>query len=422
MNLSRTQPVVVTRLMLVALLIALLVAGCAHAPAASQGSTPGASEAEATPSESSAESSPETSPAPDADSPPPATGGEGAQVTPAPLDLPQGGPLEHLPLRLGRARAVHLQRLEAYIDDLGSEVLVEVMSLIREDTTLICQRLDGGRAACWSAPIAARLLLHPEAHNDGDGLVTVAAISLPDSQLVHLRVDARQDVVAEVANPDGTTAPFAGFVPAPVPPIFDELRGLTVYASSGGWLVRHGDAVAYCQREESALTCTAPIEPLVLQGPGRRITDCADDFPGLVSIEVMWGVQEGDVFEVGQAIEYLRHEQQTLGELSLVVLSLDRTSRASVDNDDFEIVEMAMFDIEARRATCFVAGAPTIGRRMELANGGERTLRAPRLRRAPSSVPVEGVDPHALSMEGSWEFQPGGGLRRIRSCDYDDDL
>lgn len=117
---------------------------------------------------------------------------------------------------------------------------------------------------------------------------------------------------------------------------------------------------------------------------------------------------------------FLRRTETTVTPLASLTLGHERRSRISADSGDLDIVSVDSRQVALRRPDCLFIGDPTPAHIRERSSGTE-TLRPPRLRPAPNTVPATEVDPLSFSMAGAWAIEPAGGLRRIRRCDSEDE-
>lgn len=354
----------------------------------------------------------------------PAQQGRPQSRIPAESSIP-AGPVPTFAERLADARVLFVERDERPIQNAaGEEVLVETMAVARIGETLICRRLDGGETSCWRAPVAAARLLSWFSDSQGQGVFSQIQLDLGEPR-VRVTVQLLQggELRATAENRSSSSgyvppSPYEEFEPVQAPALFDELRGMHVLSSTE-LLLRDEEDVVYCTRDEEVHTCSAPTTLAGLSGRGRRIRRFTRLFGNLLVVNIEWAYQEGNVYYTGGGTEFLRIDGAELSTLAFVVYVSDSNTHTGGGGDGIEISRVSS-EVNANSSSCIVVEALEREHRLEREDGSGEELSLPRLSRAPETVPVAGVDPREISMEGAWAFEPAGGLRRIEHCDYEE--
>jgi len=274
---------------------------------------------------------------------------------------------------------------------------------------------------CWRLPFAAAFITNISFSRTDGATRARASFGHPGGGYVSL-VEVAGTVTLTLER---TGLPDEPLEPPPttdVPDLVGQLAGLELVMAGRTLVARSGASVRICERAQAGFSCTDSTTLALLESYGVvSVESVLADFPGVVGIEYSWRDQLGDVYTDGEAIIFVQTTDTTIRQLAHVYVGYARTGRVRLDSDDLEIVEMESFDVEQRQPGCVLLGTPTVRRTVERENGSIRTLRPTALRRAPDTVPPDGLDPLTFSMAGSWAFEATGGMRRIASCEYEDE-
>ena len=303
--------------------------------------------------------------------------------------------------------------------DMG-EPAVRALAFGSRDSATFCLTLDD-EPSCWGLPFAPAFITVIMLTRQDGGIQARTSFGHPDGGYVSLVALAGAITLTHkrTGQPD---QPLEAPASLDVPELVAQLEGLEL-VMAGSTLVARADAeVRICERGDTGFACTDSTRLSLLESDGvLSVVSVLADFPGVVGIEYTWREQDGDVYTDGEAIIFVQTTEAAIRQLAHVFVGFARTARVRLESDDLEIVEMESFDVEQRQPGCLRLGSPTLRRTLEREDGGTRTLRPAPLRRAPDTVPPDGLDPLTFTMAGSWAFEPTGGLRRIASCDYEDD-
>jgi hypothetical protein len=360
----------------------------------------------------------------------PAEGAEAAVANPTPVSEPVADPPAERPPgeeppstlaeQLNRTGVQIITRNTQRHDDGEGAGTVHALAFGDRQSATFCMTVED-EPRCWGLPFAAPFTTTISFTQEAGGTQARTSFGHPDGGYVSLVALAGAVTLTHKRTglPD---QPLEAPAPRDVPALVEQLDGLELVMSGRTLVARADDEVRICERGDTGFACTGTERLSLLESDGvLSVVSVLADYPGVVGIEYSWREQDGDVYTDGEAIIFVQTTENTLRQLAHVYVGFARTARVRLESEDLEIVEMESFDVEQRQPGCVRLGSPTMRRTLDREDGSTRTLRPPVLRRAPDTVPPDGLDPLTFNMAGSWAFEPTGGLRRIASCDYEDE-
>lgn len=335
-----------------------------------------------------------------------------AEEEPLPVDEPAGTLAE----QLNRA-GVHAIAAGQRGDEEGVEDPVRALAFADRRSSTFCTTVEQ-EPRCWALPFAAGYVA-PIVLSAADGTYE-ASLSFGHPEAGYVVLSALRDRLTVAWIRPGMPDQRVAVREVEPPPLFEQAEGLQLLMQ-GVTLLAYEDATVHvCERGEAGFSCTDPTTLPLLQMDGHvALTSVRVDFPGVVGIEYGWGEQLGDVYTEGQAIVFVRITGATLLQLAHVYLSYTHVARTRLDSDDLDVIGADGVDVEQRQEGCVHVSSPILTRTIERPDGATRRARPPALRRAPNTVPPDGLDPLTYTLAGAWALEPEGGLRRVASCEYE---
>lgn len=331
---------------------------------------------------------------------------------------PREEPPRTLAEQLNRAEVHTITRNTQRHDDGAGTV--HALAFGDRQSATFCLTVEG-EPRCWGLPFAPPFTTTISFTQEAGGIQARTSFGHPDGGYVSLVALSGAITLTHkrTGQPD---QPLEAPPQRDVPALVEQLDGLELVMSGRTLVARADDEVRICERGDTGFACTESTRLPLLESDGvLSVVSVLADYPGVVGIEYSWREQDGDVYTDGEAIIFVQTTEAAIRQLAHVFVGFARTARVRLESDDLEIVEMESFDVEQRQPGCVRLGSPTMRRTLDREDGSTRTLRPAPLRRAPDSVPPDGLDPLTFNMAGSWAFEPTGGLRRIASCDYEDE-
>jgi hypothetical protein len=196
------------------------------------------------------------------------------------------------------------------------------------------------------------------------------------------------------------------------PPLLPVLAGVEITMFTDEAVAVAGGRLMSC-RFAAGLSCGDPIEVAALARENTDVRGLTCIYDPLCTVDVEYRTPNELGGENGAGVLVLAVDPETQA-TTLVLTAINdvvRETRASADSEASEEIEIEAGDFDLTSADCLQVGASR-GNRLTISESGSERRSPHRLRRAPATVPPEGVDPFTTSLEGTWTVVRTGGLQR----------